>query len=77
MPLAAGRFCYTAFVIDAYAGLIPGWECSASKQTAFIEAALRQAADYRRRNGQVIAPDAIHHSDAGSQYTSIHFAETR
>jgi putative transposase len=76
VPLAPGRFCCTAFVIDAYAGLIPGWECSGSKETAFIEAALRQAADYRKRGGQVIAAAAIHHSDAGSQYTSIHFAET-
>jgi len=76
VPLVCGRFAYTAFVIDAYAGLIPGWECSGSKETEFIEAALRQAAEYRRRNGQVIAADAIHHSDAGSQYTSIHFAET-
>jgi hypothetical protein len=24
------RFGYTAFMIDAYAGLIPGWECSLS-----------------------------------------------
>lgn len=76
VPLTSGRFAYTAFVIDAYAGLIPGWECSASKQTGFIESALIQAGEYRRRKGQVIAPDAIHHSDAGSQYTSIHFAET-
>ena len=38
-----GRFAYTAFVIDAFAGLIPGWECSLSEQTAFAEAAIRQA----------------------------------
>jgi len=25
VPLAGGGFGYTAFVIDAYAGLIPGW----------------------------------------------------
>ena len=28
VPMAGGGFGYTAFVIDAYAGLIPGWECS-------------------------------------------------
>ena len=49
VPMVAG-FGYTAFVIDAYAGLIPGWECPFD--------------------------DAIHHSDAGSQYTAIHFTET-
>ena len=75
VPLVTGRFCYTAFVIDAFAGLIPGWECSGSKETGLIESALQQAAEYRRRKGQVITPGAIHHSDAGSQYTSIHFAE--
>jgi putative transposase len=32
VPLAGGRFAYTAFVTGAFAGLIPGWECSLSKQ---------------------------------------------
>jgi len=76
VPLAGGRFCYTAFVIDAYAGLIPGWECSASKETGFIESAVIQGTEYRKMRGQQIAGYAIHHSDAGSQYTSIHFGET-
>jgi putative transposase len=76
VPLVTGRFCYTAFVIDAFAGLIPGWECSLSKETGFIESALIQGMDYRKRKGHILAGGAIHHSDAGSQYTSIHFAET-
>jgi putative transposase len=76
VPLAGGRFAYTAFVIDAFAGLIPGWECSLSKQAAFVERAIRQAAEYRARQGNPITGDAIHHSDAGSQYTSVHFTET-
>ena len=76
VPLAGGRFAYTALVIDAFAGLIPGWECSLSKQTAFVESAIRQAARYRARQGNPISGDAIHHSDAGSQYTSVHFTET-
>jgi putative transposase len=42
--LAGGTFAYTAFVIDAFANRILGWECSASKQTRFVEAAIRQAA---------------------------------
>ena len=54
VPLVTGRFCYTAFVIDAFAGLIPGWECSGSKETEFIESALRQAMDYRKRKGHVL-----------------------
>jgi len=76
VPLATGRFCYTAFVIDAFAGLIPGWECSASKETQFVESALRQAMEYRKMKGQLLGPGAIRHSGAGSQYTSTHFTET-
>jgi putative transposase len=76
VPLAGGRFAYTAFVIDAFAGLIPGWECSLSKETAFVESAIRQATAYRARQGNPITGGAIHHSDAGSQYTSVHFTET-
>lgn len=40
--LATGMFVYTAFVIDAYAGRILGWECSTSKHTSFVESAIRQ-----------------------------------
>ncbi len=50
VPMVSG-FGYTAFVIDAFAGLIVGWECSLSKQTAFVERAIRQAAARRRREG--------------------------
>ena len=68
-------FVYVAFVIDAYAGSIVGWEASASKQTRFVESAIRQAAALRSRQGHPI-DGAIHHSDAGSQYTSVRFGET-
>jgi transposase InsO family protein len=76
VPLAGGGFGYTAFVIDAYAGLIPGWECSTSKHTDFVEAAIRQAVAYRRQQGHPLGQGAIHHSDAGSQYTAVHFGQT-
>jgi putative transposase len=75
VPLASG-FGYTAFVIDAYAGLIPGWEGSLSKQAAFVERAIRQAAVFRRQ-GHPLPGGAIHHFDSvGSQYTAVHFTET-
>ena len=51
VPLDGGGFGYTAFVIDAFAGLIPGWECSLSKETAFVERAICQAAALRARQG--------------------------
>jgi len=66
VKLATGVFVYVAFVIDAYAGSIVGWEASASKQTRFVESAIRQAAALRSRQGHLI-DGAIHHSDAGSQ----------
>ena len=66
VPMASG-FGYTAFVIDAFAGVIAGWECSTSKQTAFVQRAVRQAAARRRREGHPLAGDTVHHSDAGSQ----------
>jgi putative transposase len=75
VPMAAG-FGYTAFVIDAFAGLIVGWECSLRKHTAFVESAIRQAAALRSRQGHPLAGSTIHHSDAGSQYTAVHFSET-
>jgi len=69
--LATGCFAYTAFVIDAYANRIVGWECSTSKETAFIESAIRQAVALRARQGHLL-DGVVHHSDAGSQYTSVH-----
>lgn len=75
VKLISGVFVYVAFVIDAYAGAIVGWEGSASKQTQFVESAIRQAVALRSRQGHPV-DGAIHHSDAGSQYTSVHFGET-
>jgi putative transposase len=74
--LASGSFAYTAFVIDAFAGRIVGWECSTSKETVFVESALRQAVALRAREGNPMSSNTIHHSDAGSQYTSVRLGET-
>lgn len=65
-PMACG-FGYTAFVIGAFAGLIPGWACSLPKHTAFVTSAIRQAARLRARHSHPLACDTIHHSDASSQ----------
>ena len=70
-----GCFAYTAFVIDAYANRIVGGECSTSKQTRFVEVATRQAAVLRAGEGHPL-DGAIHPSDVGSRYTSVHFGET-
>jgi putative transposase len=57
-------------------GVIPGWECSTSKHTGFVEAAIRQTVAHRRRQGRSLGQGTIHHSDAGSQYTAVHFGQT-
>ena len=80
VKLVTGVFAYVAFVIDAFvidafAGTIVGWETSMNKQTRFVESAIRQASALRARQGHPI-DGAIHHSDAGSQYTAVHFGET-
>jgi putative transposase len=74
--LASGAFVYTAFAVDAFAGRIVGWECSPRKHAEFVESAVRQAAALRERDGIPLVGNTIHHSDAGSQYTAVHFAET-
>ncbi len=73
--LVSGVFVYTAFVIDAFAGRIMGWECSASKHVGFVERAIRHAAAVRTREGNPLMGNTIHHSDAGSQYTAVRCAE--
>jgi hypothetical protein len=64
VPLDGGGFGSTALVVDAFAGLIAGWECSLSKETAFVERAVRQAAALRARQGHPLGGGAVHHSDA-------------
>ncbi len=76
VPLASGGFACVAFVIDAFAGTLRGWDCSLSKQTRFVQRAIRQATAQLARLGHPVTGGAIHHSDAGSQYTSLRFTET-
>jgi putative transposase len=75
VKLVTGLFVYVAFVIDAYAGAVIVWEAASVKQARFVESAIRQAAALRARQGHRL-DGAIHHSDAGSQYTAIYFGET-
>ncbi|HET9255852.1 MAG TPA: IS3 family transposase [Pseudonocardiaceae bacterium] len=70
-----GRWCYTAFVVDAFAGLIAGWQVGAQATGQFVVDAFDDAVDLRARQGHPLPPNAIHHSDAGSQYTAVTFGE--
>lgn len=74
--LVTGVFVYTAFVVDAYAGPILGWACSTVKQPSFAQSAIRQAAALRAREGHPLLGSTIHHTDAGSQYMSVHCGDT-
>jgi putative transposase len=66
---------HVAFVIDAYARRILGWRAAYSMKTSLVLDALEQAVWARARDGVEDLTGLIHHSDRGSQYTSIAFTE--
>jgi putative transposase len=63
-------FDYLAFVLDAYSRRLVGWAMADHLRSELVIDALNMA--LWRRNP---APGLIHHSDRGSQYTSISFAQ--
>ena len=63
---------YVAFVIDVFARKIVGWRVSKSMTTEFVLDALNQAICQRC---PIEADKLIHHSDRGSQYLAIRYAE--
>ena len=69
-------FCYVALAVDLYSRAIVGWSVSTVKDVAFVEDCLKMALWRRDHTGRPVPPGMIHHSDAGSQYTSIRFTET-
>ncbi|MEV6432974.1 IS3 family transposase [Nocardia sp. NPDC051463] len=69
-------WAYVAFVFDAYSRAIVGWTTAATKTTALVSKALNMAVWRRGHYGHPIEPGLIHHSDAGSQYTSVKFTES-
>jgi putative transposase len=64
---------YVAFVVDVYSRAVVGWSVATSKATAFVVAALEMAIWRRDHDGHPVQKGLIHHSDAGSQYTSFRF----
>jgi putative transposase len=69
---------FTAFVSDVFSRRIVGWRTASSMPTALpldaLEMALwtRQRAGHTDENGRL--EGLVHHSDAGSQYTSIRYS---
>jgi putative transposase len=66
IPTWAG-FLYLAVVLDACSRRIVGWSMATTLATQLVLDALNMALAMRRPKG------VIHHSDQGSQYTSIEF----
>jgi transposase InsO family protein len=69
-------FVYVAFIVDVFAQRIVGWHAATDKRTDLVLTPLRIALWDRGREGRPVEPgQLLHHSDAGSQYTSIRFTE--
>jgi len=66
VPTAAG-FVYLAVVLDAFSRRVVGWAMANHLRTELVLDALEMAV------GQRQSRDVIHHSDQGSQYTSLAF----
>jgi putative transposase len=64
---------FTAFVTDVFSRRIVGWRTAASMPTELPLDALEMALWTRSRAGELVQ-GVVHHSDAGSQYTSIRYA---
>jgi transposase InsO family protein len=68
-------FVFVAFVIDCFSRMIVGWHAATCRDTSLVATALRMSLWYRHHVGRQVPPGLVHHSDAGSQYTSIRFGE--
>jgi len=64
---------FFSFVIDAYSRRIVGWQFAPHMRTDLVLDALRMALHQRQPGADVAL---VHHSDAGSQYTSIDYTQT-
>lgn len=64
---------FFSFVIDAYSRRIVGWQFAPHMRTTLVLDALRMALHQRQPGADVAL---VHHSDAGSQYTSIDYTQT-
>jgi putative transposase len=64
---------YVAFVVDVYSRAIVGWSAATTKRAKLVLDALDMGLWRRDRAGTPAGPGLVHHSDAGSQYTSFAF----
>jgi putative transposase len=64
---------YFGFVIDVFSRMVVGWQLASNMRTTLVLDALRMALGLREPGADVAL---VHHSDAGSQYTSIDYTQT-
>jgi putative transposase len=64
---------FFAFVIDVYSRRIVGWQLTAHMRASLVCDALRMAVCTRPRHGADV--QLVHHSDRGSQYSGLDFAQ--
>ena len=69
VPTWAG-WLYLAVVLDAWSRRIVGWAMAPHMRAELVEGALAMAISNRNPKGRV-----VHHSDRGSQYTSLAFGK--
>ncbi len=67
-------FVYVAFAIDVFSRMILRWRAARTMRTDLPLDALNMALWHRARAGHSV-DGLVHHSDAGSQYTSIRYTE--
>ena len=63
---------FFSFVIDVYSRRVVGWQLAGHMRTDLVLDALRMALARRQAGADV---ELVHHSDAGSQYTSYAFTQ--
>jgi putative transposase len=68
-------FAFVAFVTDAYARRILGWRVASTMATSMVLDSIEHAIWTRQREGIFDLKEVVHHTDRGSQYTSIRFTE--
>jgi putative transposase len=66
---------YVAFIIDVFSRRVIGWRTASSMTTPLVLDALEMALWVRRKDGVADLSGLVHHTDAGSQYTSIAFTQ--
>lgn len=64
---------YVAFVFDVFSRRIVGWRAATRMTTESVLDTLEHAVWTRRQDGVSDLTGLIHHTDAGSQYTSFAF----